>query len=110
MRHHLPFWESLTNDPVNLDVIKHHRIEFEAEYPTQTVQPTKIYLSAAEIMIIDAEIAQLVNKEVLQVTNRVPDGFCISNIFIRPKKDGAFRMILNLKPLNKFVDYHHFKN
>ena len=59
-------------------------------------------------MIIDAEIAQLVNKEVLQVTNRVPDGF-ISNIFIRPKKDGGFRMILNLKPLNKFVDYHHFK-
>ena len=109
MRHHLPFWESLTNDPVILDAIKHHRIEFEAEYPTQTVQPTKIYFSAAEIMIIDAEIAQLVNKEVLQVTNRVPDGFCISNIFIRPKKDGAFGMILNLKPLNKFVDYHHFK-
>ena len=108
MRHHLPFWESLTNDPVILDAIKHYHIEFEAEYPTQTVHPTKIYFSAAEIMIIDAEIAQLVNKEVLQVTNRVPDGF-ISNIFIRPKKDGAFRMILNLKPLNKFVDYHHFK-
>ena len=59
-------------------------------------------------MIIDAEIAKLDSKEVLQVTTHVPDGF-ISNIFIRPKKDGAFRMILNLKPLNKFVDYHHFK-
>ena len=108
VRHHLPFWESLTNDPVILDAIQDHHTEFEAEYPTQTVQPTKIYFSAAEIMIIDAEIAQLVNKEVLQVTNRVPDGF-ISNIFIRPKKDGAFRMILNLKPLNTFADYHHFK-
>ena len=108
VRHHLPFWESLTNDPVILDAIKHYHIEFEAEYPTQTVQPTNIYFSAAEIMIIDAEIAQLVNKEVLQVTNRVPDGF-ISNIFIRPKKDGGFRMILNQKPLNTFVDYHHFK-
>ena len=108
MRHHWPLWESFTNDPVILDAIKHHHIEFEAEYPTQTVQPNKINFSAAEIMIIDAEIAKLVTKEVLQVTNRVPDGF-ISNIFIRPKKDGAFRMILNLKPLNKFVDYHHFK-
>ena len=104
----MPFWESLTNDPVILDAIKHHHIEFEAEYPTQTVQPNKINFSAAEIMIIDAEIAKLVSKEVLQVTNCVPGGF-ISNIFIRPKKDGAFRMILNLKPLNKFVDYHHFK-
>ena len=41
-------------------------------------------------MIIDAEIAMLVSKEVLQVTNRVPDGF-ISNIFIRPKKDGGIQ-------------------
>ena len=108
MRHHLPLWESLTNDPVTLDEIKHHHIEFEAEYPLQTVQPNKINFSAAEIMIIDAEIPKLVTKEVLQVTNCVPDGF-ISNIFIRPIKGGAFRMILNLKPLNKFVDYHHYK-
>ena len=71
MRHHLPFWESVTNDPVILDAIKHHHIEIEAEYPTQTVQPNKINFSAAEIMIIDAEIAKLVSKEVLQVTNRV---------------------------------------
>ena len=83
MRHHLPFWESLTNDPVILHAIKHHHIEFEAEYPTQTVQPNKINFSAAKIMIIDAEIAKLVSKEVLQVTNCVPDGI-ISNIFIRP--------------------------
>ena len=104
----MPFWESLTNNPFILDAIKHHHIEFEAEYPTRTGQPNKINFSAAEIMTIDAEIAKLVTREVLQVTNRVPDGF-ISNIFIRPKKDGAFRMILNLKALNKFVDYHHFK-
>ena len=108
MRHHLPFWESLTNDPFILDAIEHHHIEFEAEYPTQTVQPNKNNFSAAEIMIIDAEITKLITKEVLQVTNRVPDGF-ISNIFIHPKKDVAFRMILNLKPLNTFVDYHYFK-
>ena len=108
MRHHFPFWESLTNDPFILDAIKHHHIQYEAEYPTQTVQPNKINFSAAEIMTVDAEIAKLITKEVLQVTNRVPDGF-ISNIFIRPKKDRAFRRILNLKPLNKFVDYHHIK-
>ena len=91
-----------------MDAIKHHHIEFEAEYPTQTVQPNEINFFLAEIMIIDAEIAKLVSKEGVQVTNRAPDGF-ISNIFIRAKKDGAFRMILDLKPLNKFVDCHHFK-
>ena len=33
----------------------------------------------------------------------------MSNIFCRPKKDGSVRIILNLKRLNKMVDYHHFK-
>ena len=108
MKHHLPFWESLTNDPVILDAIKHHHKEFEAEYPTQTVRPNKIHFSTAEIRIIDEEIAKLMSKEVLELANHVPDSF-ISNVFIGPKKDGTFRMILNLKPLNEFVDYHHFE-
>ena len=33
----------------------------------------------------------------------------ISAIFLRPKKDGTHRMILNLKSLNQYVTYHHFK-
>ena len=33
----------------------------------------------------------------------------ISTIFPRPKKDGSFRMILNLKELNQFITFHHFK-
>lgn len=33
----------------------------------------------------------------------------ISNICIRPKKNGTYRMILNLKLLNCNVEYHHFK-
>ena len=98
----------MTNDPFILHAIKHHHIEFEAEYPTQTVQPNKNNFSAAEIMTIHAEIAKLVTREDLLVTKRVPDSF-ISDISIRPKKDGAFSMILNLKPLSKFVDYHYFK-
>ena len=30
-------------------------------------------------------------------------------VFVRPKKDGNYRMILNLRKLNSFVEYHHFK-
>ena len=36
-------------------------------------------------------------------------GDFLSTIFVRPKKDGSYRMILNLKPLNEFVSYYHFK-
>ena len=28
---------------------------------------------------------------------------------MRHKKDGTYRMILNLRSLNEFVDYQHFK-
>ena len=33
----------------------------------------------------------------------------VSTIFLRPKKNGKFRMILNLKKLNSYVEYKHFK-
>ena len=33
----------------------------------------------------------------------------ISTIFARSKKDGKYRMILNLAKLNEHVEYHHFK-
>ena len=33
----------------------------------------------------------------------------VPEVFTRSKKDGSKRMILNLKRLNKFVDYKHFK-
>ena len=36
-------------------------------------------------------------------------GQYLSNIFSRVKKDGSLRLVLNLKSLNKDMEYHHFK-
>ena len=47
-------------------------------------------------------------KGVISETTHCP-GEYISTIFIRPKKDGGFRLILNLKNLNEHVEYQHFK-
>ena len=33
----------------------------------------------------------------------------LSTIFVRPKENGEFRVILNLKKMNKFIPYQHFK-
>ena len=48
------------------------------------------------------------DKVVLNKTTHC-NGEFISSVFTRLKKDGSHRLILNLKNLNEFVTYQHFK-
>ena len=57
---------------------------------------------------ISIEIEKLLKKRVIVPTTVESSDF-FSNIFTRPKKDGSFRMILNLKKLNSAVNSPHFK-
>ena len=61
-----------------------------------------------EFQIINTEVNKLLHKGVIVKTNH-SEGEFISDIFCRPKKDGSHRLILNLKRLNHYVEYHHFK-
>ena len=54
------------------------------------------------------ELARLLEKGVIAVSHDEP-GQIISPIFVRPKPDGGFRLILNLKKLNEVVHYQDFK-
>ena len=108
VRNYSQHWELLTNDQVILDAIKHYHMEFELDDAIQNKEPHNIRCSSNERNLISMEISKLLSKGVLELTHRSPGDF-ISNIFVRPKKDGSYRMILNLKPLKEFVDYHHFK-
>ena len=58
--------------------------------------------------IIQKEIVSLQNKQVIEVVNEV-EGQVISNVFVRGKKDGSHRVILNLREFNKCLDKIHFK-
>ena len=108
LREHVSAWESLTSDSFILDAIKHYHIEFEAEVPYQAQEPRHIYSSPSDKEVIDGEISKLLLKGVIERTGHTGNGF-VSNVFVRPKKDGTYRMILNLKSLNDFVVYQHFK-
>ncbi|CAB4019724.1 Hypothetical predicted protein [Paramuricea clavata] len=57
---------------------------------------------------VEVEIETLLTKGVLVLTEH-EKGEYISPIFTTAKKDGSARMILNLKSLNKFIEYKHFK-
>ena len=76
--------------------------------PRQTHLPREIGLNAQECDIVDQEIDKLLNKGVV-IESQHENGEFISNIFLRRKKDGNYRMILNLKCFNENVSKHHFK-
>ena len=103
----MSLWQTITSDYFILSVVKGVRIEFAA-YPKQIIIPREYYFNATEVIISDNQIEQFLETGVTEKTTH-SKGECISNIFIRPKKYGSYRLLLNLKYLNEFVEYHHFK-
>ena len=57
---------------------------------------------------IKIEVQKLVEKGVLKEIT-YDESMFLSPIFLRPKKSGGFRLILDLKELNKYMPYKHFK-
>ena len=94
-------WNMLTSDPEVLD------IQFES-ISKQNDIPLPNLFCQAESEAVAIEIDKLMSKGVIEPCMKESNDF-ISKIFLRPKKDGSHRLILNLKSLNQNVTYHHFK-
>ena len=104
-------WFDFTHDPWILGVIKGYCLEF-TETPYQNFIPRELKFSQIECEVVNNEITTFIEKGIIRkvifdksLTN---DQF-ISTIFLRPKKNGTYRVILNLKELNQFVENYHFK-
>ena len=76
--------------------------------PVQTTIPFQPEWKGSKNQFIDNEILSLINKGVI-IRSAHEHGEFISPIFLCDKRDGSFRMILNLKTLNRYVEYNHFK-
>ena len=84
-----------------------YKIEFVCE-PFQVQKPNKIVFSDEEKQLIDLEVHKMFQKGAIRHALFGPKQF-ISNLFVIPKKNGELRPVINLKPLNEFVRYQHFK-
>ena len=105
--HFLPNWRQITSDPDILMTVAGYKLPFTLP-PHQTSAKAPLTFSQHESEKVDSEVALLREKGVLHVACPVPDQF-VSSLFLVPKRDGNSRAVINLKDLNVFLQYDHFK-
>ncbi len=99
-------WCAITNDPWILESVAGSvRLEFNSN-PTQFTVPRNAVMESDQEALCNEEVRMLLGKGAIKETDSA--GF-ISGIFLIPKKSGGFRPIINLKKLNCFIVYRHFK-
>jgi len=100
-------WCQLTSDTDILNWIKGIKLDF-VNNVVQDKGPPPIHFSDSEREKMNVQIVRMLDKGIIETTCASNVQF-VSNVFCRPKKDGSVRIILNLKLLNRDIEYHHFK-
>ena len=73
----------------------------------QVIVPNEIPFQGEQWHIVHNEVSELLSKGAVVPCRSEPE--FISTLFIDPKQNGKFRPVINLRYLNLFVHYDHFK-
>ena len=106
--HQLFNWKKISLDPWILECVMGYKIAF-IKAPVQKCIP--VARASGEMQaLISAEVETLLGKGAIREVEHLgtKEGF-FSRIFVIPKKGGQFRLVVNLRPLNRFIEYQHFK-
>jgi len=98
---YFPEWRELTSDPQILKTLKGFNVDFVDCLPVQIFPQKEIAFNSEESQIISSELGKLLTKVVV-VKSQHCHGEFLSTIFLRKKKTGGYRLILNLKNLNQY--------
>jgi hypothetical protein len=88
-------------------ISKRVQIEFDSQ-PIQTCLPNKLKFDNEKMKAVDEQVQELLQKGAIVKTEFSSDKF-IFNIFLEQKKNGKLLPVINLRKLNQYVEYHHFK-
>ena len=100
-------WRILTKDPDILEMVLGLRLSL-IEEPIQNKPPHQAKMNMEQSALIDKEIDAMLRKGAIQKVRSQRDQF-LSNLFLVEKKDGGNRPVINLKNLNAYLPYLHFK-
>ena len=99
-------WEKLTADPVILKIVTGWEIPF-MENPQQG-KFRRFQSNKSQNDLITEEVESMLEKGAIRLVHYTP-GQVLSNIFLREKKEGTFRPIIDLKRVNEYIPYVKFK-
>ena len=92
-----------------MDIVEHCHLDIDvAGLHSLFLSDLEYRFNTLQQEIISGEINKLLNLKVITVTERQTQQV-ISPIFLREKKNGDFRLVLNLERLNTHIPYKHFK-
>ena len=103
-------WKQVTSDPWVLKIVEEGlRLKCVSKPPKSGVRTTNL-LNIVHMSNILEEVNTLLGKGAIELVPPGQEGQVFySTFFIVPKKDGGLRPILNLKPLNVYMEKSHFK-
>ena len=108
LKNHLTKWKNVTSDKIILNIIE-NGLKLDLVDTPKSNSKFTFPLSHDKELIVKKEVALLKGKNIVVNANVTENNTFISGVFTRSKKDRSKRMILNLKRLNNFGDYLHFK-
>ena len=103
----IEFLKQNTSDNTILQIVKGDIIDFQQDLPVLMSYPHNS-VSEKHVQLIAQELQSLFEKQVIAYSNNEVGQF-ISPIYTVSKSDAKIRLILNLKKLNTYVEYVHFK-
>ena len=105
----LPAWAAITDDRFVLSVIRNgFAIELAEPIPGGVLRvPTRAGSRQSQAALAP-EITVLLRKRAIERVKDHPR-LCLSPVFVVPKRSGKFRMILNLKAINRYIRPVHFR-
>lgn len=98
-------WADITLNKWVINMVKGIRLELTA-IPRQTHTPASD--SRVNKEILRGKIEEMLMQGVIEPAKESKRSF-VSHLFLREKKNGDFRPILNLSKLNESIVYRHFK-
>jgi len=103
--HCIRSWQCITGNQWVLQAVNGYKLELVSP-PVQGAPPLASGTGKADL--IEEEVQKLLRKDAIKVVPNCHGQF-LSRIFLVPKKDGSFRPVVNLRPLNRFMESVHFK-